>query len=29
VAEVIVEIRGHMYWLWRAVDQNGLVQEET
>jgi putative transposase len=26
--EVVVKIRGRKYWLWRAVDQNGLVLEE-
>ena len=26
--EVVVKIAGRSYWLWRAVDQNGLVLEE-
>lgn len=26
--EVIVKIAGRSYWLWRAVDQNGVVLEE-
>ena len=26
--EVVVKISGRKYWLWRAVDQNGLVLEE-
>ena len=26
--EVVVAIKGHKFWLWRAVDQNGLVLDE-
>lgn len=26
--EVVVKIAGHPYWLWRAVDQHGVVLEE-
>lgn len=26
--EVVVKIAGRPYWLWRAVDQNGVVLEE-
>ncbi len=26
--EVVVKIAGRSYWLWRAVDQNGVVLEE-
>ena len=27
--EVVVSIAGEQHWLWRAVDQNGFVLEET
>ena len=27
--EVRVTVRGERFWLWRAVDQNGLVLDET
>ena len=27
--EVVVKIAGRSYWLWRAVDQNGVVLEEV
>ena len=27
--EVVVKIAGRSYWLWRAVDQHGVVLEET
>lgn len=26
--EVVVTIRGSKFWLWRAVDQNGIVLDE-
>lgn len=26
--EVVVKVKGRKYWLWRAVDQNGLVLDE-
>jgi putative transposase len=26
--EVVVKIKGRKFWLWRAVDQNGIVLDE-
>ena len=26
--EVVVKIKGRKFWLWRAVDQNGVVPDE-
>jgi putative transposase len=28
LGEVVVKIKGRKFWLWRAVDQNGVVLDE-